>query len=120
MEEMRNESLINLLKQILKDIVREAICEITPLPPTDDIARKLAEINIKHFITVPQAQLLLGCSESLLYKHIKEARNGKAKRPIPYRDIGVYVFPRELLLRWVDGEDVVSGKITEDDEQRAA
>jgi predicted DNA-binding transcriptional regulator AlpA len=120
MEETKNELLANLLKQVVKDAVREALHETPPSQPTDDIARKLAEINIKPYITVPEAQLLLGCSDSLLYKHIKEARSGKAKRPIPYRDIGMYTFPRELLLRWVDGEDVIPLKITENDKTRAA
>lgn len=120
MDELENESLTELLKRVVKDAVREVLGEIQPSQTADDKARELAETNVKPYITVPEAQLLLGCSDSLLYKHIKEARSGKAKRPIPYRDIGVYIFPRELLLRWVDGEDVVRIKITEDDKQRAA
>jgi predicted DNA-binding transcriptional regulator AlpA len=120
MDEMKNEPLTHLLKLIVKEAVREVLCEIQPSQTAEGKARQLAEINAKPYITVPEAQLLLGCSDSLLYKHIKDARSGKAKRPIPYRDIGVYIFPRELLLCWVDGEDVVSIKITEDDKQRAA
>ncbi len=120
MDEMRNESLTALFKQVVKDAVREAICETAPSRTADDTARGLAEINIKPYITVPEAQLLLGCSDSLLYKHIKEARKGKAKRPIPYVFIGVYIFHRESLLRWVHGEEVAPVKIIENDKPRAA
>jgi hypothetical protein len=71
----------------------------------EETARQIARINAKVYITVPEAQFLLGCSDDLLYKHIREARAGKAKRPIPYLDIGVYTFHRETLLRWAHGEE---------------
>jgi hypothetical protein len=37
----------------------------------DELARKLAEINAQPYITVPEAQLLFGCSDSHIYKQIK-------------------------------------------------
>lgn len=75
---------------------RRAFVEAEP-----ELCKKLAEINAKVNVTVPEAALLLGCSHSHLYKLIKEAERGRSKRPIPYLDLdGVKVLPREQLLGW--------------------
>jgi hypothetical protein len=97
------EPLVNLnaLKKLVKAAVRELIDEGQLAANLDETARQIAEINCKPFITVPEAQLLLGCSDSHLYKQIKLAREKKTANPIPYMDIeGVYSLPREALLKW--------------------
>src|SRR5215216_3843418 len=96
-----SEPLVNLsaLKKLVKAAVRELIDEGRIAANLDETARKLVEINSKPFITVPEAQLLLCCSDSHLYKHIKLARAKKTANPIPYMDIeGVYIIPREEFL----------------------
>ncbi len=98
------ESLVNLnaLKNLVKAAMRELIDEGQIGANLDGTARKLAEINSKPFITVPEAQLLLGCSDSHLYKQIKLAREEKTANPIPYMDVeGVYIIPREEFLKWM-------------------
>ena len=65
------------------------------------LAERLAVINAKIYVTVPEAALLLGCSDSHLYKLISEAERQERKRPIPYLDLdGVKVLPRLPLLDW--------------------
>jgi hypothetical protein len=101
------EALINIyaLKKVVKAAVQELIDEGQIAVNLDEAARKLAEINSKPFITVPESQLLLGCSDSHIYKQIKLAREKKVANPIPYMDIeGVYCLPREALLRWATPE----------------
>lgn len=72
-----------------------------------ELADKLAKINAKQFITVPEAALLLGCSTSHLHKLKLKAEKGQAKNPIPYRDLdGVIVFPRVELIDWAMGQRV--------------
>lgn len=71
----------------------------------EETARKIARINAKPRITIPEAALLLGCSTSHFYTKITAAKKGKTKRPIPFLDLdGVYVLPREELLAWAQGE----------------
>jgi hypothetical protein len=111
--------LVALLKTVVKDAVREVLTETAPRP-ADDVAGKLAGINSKPYITVPEAQLLLGCSDSLLYKHIKDARRGKTERPIPFLDIGIYIFPREPLLSWAHGHNAHASEATGTDTHHAA
>lgn len=97
-----DDPLTALLKLIVKEAVREVINE-APTPQHDDTASKLAAISAKPYLTVPEAELLLGCSNSHLYRKIKAAKRGKTNNPIPFRDIGVYIFPREELLAWIEG-----------------
>ena len=91
----------------LRESVKEAVAEAVRderrafVEAEPELARRLGEINAKVNITVPEAALLLGCSDSHLYKLIKEAERGVSKRPIPYLDVGgVKVLPREQLLEW--------------------
>ena len=98
------EPLVNLnaLKRLVKAAMQELIDGGQIAANLDEAVRKLAEINSKPLITVPEAQLLLGCSDSHLYKQIKLAREKKTTNPIPYMDIeGVYILPREEFLRWM-------------------
>lgn len=97
-----DDPLTALLKLVVKEAVREVINEV-PMPQHgDDTASKLAAISAKPYLTVPEAELLLGCSNSHLYRKIKDAKRGKTNNPIPFRDIGVYIFPREELLAWIE------------------
>ncbi len=120
------EHLINLtaLKKLVKAALRELIDERQMTANLDDTSRKLAEINSKPFITVPEAQLLLGCSDSHLYKQIKLARENKTTNPIPYFDIeGVYILPREEFLSWMtpkSASDKENIGIANDAQQKAA
>lgn len=91
-----------LLKSVVKEAVREVMDEVSLTQHGDDTARKLAAISAKPYLTVPEAELLLGCSNSHLYRKIKDAKRGKTNAPITFRDIGVYIFPREELLAWVE------------------
>jgi hypothetical protein len=71
----------------------------------EETALKLAKINAKPRITIPEAALLLGCSPSHFYTKIAAAKRGKSKHPIPFLDLdGVYVLPREELLAWAQAE----------------
>src|SRR3712207_3831025 len=91
---------VNVFKQAQKELQAE-----TPPNPADEIAQALAEINAKVNVTVAEAALLLGCSDSHIYKKIKLAKQNKSNRPIPYNDLdGVYSLPREALLKWAAGK----------------
>ena len=71
----------------------------------EETALKIAKINAKPRITIPDAALLLGCSTSHFYTKITAAKCGKSKHPIPFHDLdGVYVLPREELLAWAQAE----------------
>jgi hypothetical protein len=67
----------------------------------DEARRKLAEINSKIYITVPEAEFLFKCSDSYLYRQLKLAREGKTEQPIPYQYPGIYTFSREKLIEWM-------------------
>lgn len=87
------------VKEAVAEAVREERRAFVEAEPA--LARRLAEINAKVNVTVPEAALLLGCSDSHLYKLIKRAEKGQDKTPIPYLDVGgVKVLPRERLLAW--------------------
>jgi predicted DNA-binding transcriptional regulator AlpA len=75
-------------------------------PTVDEqMALKIAKINAKPHITIPEAALLLGCSTSHFYTKIAAAKKGKTKHPIPFLDLdGVYVLPREELIAWAQME----------------
>jgi hypothetical protein len=90
------------LKQLVKDAVRELIDERKLSFDADETKRKLAEINSKIYITVPEAEFLFRCSDSYLYRQLKLAREGKTEQPIPYQYPGIYTFPREELIEWMD------------------
>ncbi len=107
---LNNDSLTALLKSVVKEAVREVINETSLPRHGDDTARKLAVISAKPYLTVPEAELLLGCSNSHLYRKIKDAKRGKTNDPIPFRDIGVYIFPREELLAWVEANSSRASK----------
>ena len=71
----------------------------------EETALKIAKINAKPRITIPEAALLLGCSTSHFYTKITAAKKGKTKHPIPFLDLdGVYVLPREELIAWAQME----------------
>lgn len=91
------------LKQSVKEAVAEAVREERRSFVEADgaLAGRLAEINAKDNITVQEAALLLSCSDSHLYRLIKDAEKGLSQRPIPYLDVGgVKILPREQLLEW--------------------
>lgn len=87
------------VKEAAAEAVREECRAFAEADPS--LAARLAVINAKIYVTVPEAALLLGCSDSHLYKLISEAERGKRDRPIPYLDLdGVKVLPRLPLLDW--------------------
>jgi predicted DNA-binding transcriptional regulator AlpA len=93
--------ITDLLRQMFKDAVQELLDERQSLFEADEMKRKLAEINAKIYITVPEAEFLFGCSDSYFYRQLKLARAGKTEQPIPYLYPGVYIFPREELIEWM-------------------
>lgn len=67
----------------------------------EDYRRRIAVINAKEFLTAKEAALLLGCSDGHLRNLVREAKKGRKRYPVPYRDLdGVITFPREELLKW--------------------
>jgi hypothetical protein len=95
--------LLATLKACVKEAAAEAVREERRAFAEEDPAlyKRLSEINAKVNVTVPEAALLLGCSDSHLYKLIGLAEKGKTRRPIPYLDLdGVKVLPRLSLLEW--------------------
>jgi hypothetical protein len=93
--------VIEPLKQLVKDAVQELIDERQLPFDADKTKRKLAEINSKIYITVPEAEFLFRCSDSYFYRQLKLARAGKTEQPIPHLYPGVYIFPREELIEWM-------------------
>lgn len=93
------EAAVSFFKRILTEVLDE---RNALFPSVDEeTARKIAEINAKPFISVPEAVMLLGGSGAHFYKRIKLAESGQTEHPIPFRDLdGVYVLPREELLEW--------------------
>jgi hypothetical protein len=106
-----NQEPTDPMRQFFKSLFEESLDEalerrnaIFPIID-EETAQKIARINAKPRITIPEAALLLGCSTSHLYTKITAARKGKAKHPIPFLDLdGVYVLPREELLKWAATE----------------
>ena len=67
----------------------------------DDYRRRIAVINAKEFLTAKEAAVLLGCSDGHLRNLVREAKKGRKRYPVPFRDLdGVITFPREELLKW--------------------
>lgn len=67
----------------------------------DDYRRRIAVINAKEFLTAKEASVLLGCSDGHLRNLVREAKKGRKRYPVPFRDLdGVITFPREELLKW--------------------
>lgn len=97
------EAIIQFYESIFERALNRVLDERNARFPTVDpeLAAQIAKINAKVNITVPEAALLLNCSESHLYARIRVARGEDAVCPIPFLDLdGVYVFPRERLLEW--------------------
>lgn len=95
--------LLAVFRACVKEAAAEAVREERRAFAEEDAAlyRRLSEINAKVHVTIPEAALLLNCSDSHLYKLVGKARRGKSKRPIPYLDLeGVTVLPRLQLLEW--------------------
>lgn len=67
----------------------------------EETARKIAQINAKPFITIPEAELLYRCSDTYLYRCIHKAEEGTASDPIPFLFAGSYVLPREPFFDWL-------------------
>lgn len=93
---VNDEALIASIKAALGQLINEKVLCVT----ADELTRQLTIINSKPFITVPEASLLLNCSEDVLYKQVRAARKNAAAHPIPFQDVGATTFPREELLAW--------------------
>jgi hypothetical protein len=107
----REETNIDPIGQFFKTLFDKALDHALEkrnavFPTVDkETALKIAKINAKPRITIPEAALLLGCSTSHFYTKITAAKLGKSKHPVPYFDLdGVYVLPREELLAWAQAE----------------
>lgn len=67
----------------------------------EETARKIAEINAKHYITIPEAELLYRCSDTYLYRCIHRAEAGVVSDPIPFLFAGSYVLPQAAFFDWL-------------------
>lgn len=66
-----------------------------------EVRARLQIIMAKEFISVPEAALLLNCSDSHIRNLIQKAMSGRAEHPIPYNDLdGVQTLHRPSLLTW--------------------
>src|SRR2546421_9832092 len=118
-EETIADPMGQFFETIFDKALDRALDERNAIFPTvdEETALKIARINAKLRITIPEAALLLGCSTSHLYAKITAARKGKARHPIPFLDLdGVYVLPREELLVWAQAEKTEKDE-QEDDQQ---
>jgi hypothetical protein len=104
---MNADAMIQFYENIFETVIRRVLDERNATFPTLDIelATQLARINAKLNITVPEAAMLLNCSESHLYGKISLAKKRQTHCPIPFLDLdGVYVLPREKLLAWAEAD----------------
>lgn len=67
----------------------------------EETARKIAEINAKPYITIPEAELLYRCSDTHLYRCIHRAEAGVVSDPIPFLFAGSYVLPQAAFFDWL-------------------
>lgn len=67
----------------------------------EETALKIAQINAKPNITIPEAELLYRCSDSYLYRAIRKAEDGETKDPIPFFFAGSYVLKHEPFREWL-------------------
>ena len=92
--------------EIARSVLDEAFSNATNKPqPPDDASAKLREqltfIKAKEHITVREAALLMGCSDSHIRKLVMLARKRKTNRPIPFVELeGMTVFPLADLSNW--------------------
>jgi hypothetical protein len=114
MDTQAQDNFVTALDERIRRISREVVVEERanargPASPPDDDSegRKLRDalrlIMSKEFISVREARLLLGCSDSHIRNLVNKALKGKATYPIPFLDLdGVSVFPRVKLLEWAE------------------
>lgn len=106
-EETNTDPMRQFFESLFDQALTRALEKRHAIFPTvdEETARRIAKINAKPRITIPEAALLLGCSTSHFYTKITAAKRGKSKHPIPFLDLdGVYVLPCEELLRWAQVE----------------
>lgn len=89
------------VEKIVLRVLNDREAEGAQIDEAEDYRRQMAVINAKEFLTAKEAALLLGCSDGHLRNLVREARKGRKRYPVPYRDLdGVITFPREELLKW--------------------
>jgi hypothetical protein len=115
--EANTDAMARLFEAIFDKALARALEERNAAFPTVDekTARKIAEINAKPYITIPEAEFLYRCSDSYVYRCIHKAEEGKASDPIPFLFAGSYVLPQAEFLEWLkrqrkdDGKDCQEG-----------
>jgi len=89
------------VEKIVLRVLAERGAEAGQSDEAEDYRRRIAVINAKEFLTGREAALLLGCSDGHLRNLVREAKKGRKRHPVPFRDLdGVITFPREELLKW--------------------
>ena len=103
---------MSIIEQEIESIARrvcrqeiEAHSQSSPAPNSDQQAQRLqhtiALIKAKEYISIKEAALLFGCSDSHIRNVVHKARKGKTKNPIPYRDLdGLTVFKLSEFEEW--------------------
>ena len=95
------EDLEVFVRRVAEEVVAHARQRPDTSPEAEEISARLARIRAKDSLTAAEAALLLGCSDGHLRNLVREAKKGRKRHPVPFRDLdGVYTFPREELLRW--------------------
>jgi hypothetical protein len=97
--------MMSILEQEVEKIVLRVLAdretETGQRDEAEDYRRRIAVINAKEFLTGREAALLLGCSDAHLRNLVRQAKKGRKRHPVPFRDLdGVITFPREDLLKW--------------------
>lgn len=89
------------------DAIRALLLAVA-IPPEQEvnqeaehIRRALEVIRAKDILSVPEAAILLNCSDSHLYNLIQKALDGTTEYPIPFVDLdGTQRLPQKALLEW--------------------
>jgi hypothetical protein len=93
--------LREIVSRLVDERFGERLAELTGANDVEEHKRRLALINAKEYLTAREAALLLGCSDGHLRNLVRDAKKGRKRYPVPFRDLdGVITFPREDLLKW--------------------
>jgi hypothetical protein len=102
-EELNPDPMTAFFEALFEKVLNRALDKRNAIFPTvdEDTARKIAEINAKPYITIPEAELLYRCSDTYLYRCIQRAKAGGISDPIPFLFAGSYVLPQAAFFDWL-------------------
>lgn len=102
-EEVNTDAMGQFFETIFDKVLGRVLEKRNAVFPTvdEETAHKIAKINAKPYITIPEAELLYRCSDTYLYRCIHKAEAGGTSDPIPFLFAGSYVLPREPFFDWL-------------------